>query len=135
MPTPRELDRELTLRTAVARYEDLRLRDALVDPEDPDGPNPLDRAEALELLALGEVIALKAVTGRQLTVRSARSAGASWAHIGQALGTTRQAAWEAHTRWIDAQADRRDDERGLGFTPDDVARARRLAGSPDDENP
>ena len=92
-----ELERRHTLASAVARFEDLRLRDSLADP-------PLGRDEALELLALGEVIARKSGYGRQLTVRSARSAGASWAEIGRALGTTRQSAWEAHRRWIDGQA-------------------------------
>ena len=79
--------------------KDLRLRDSLAEP-------PLPRAETLELLALGEVIARKSGYGRQLTVRSARAAGASWAEIGSALGTTRQSAWEAHQRWIDGQAAR-----------------------------
>ena len=52
-------------------------------------------------------LARKAAYGRQLTVRSARSAGASWTQIGAALGTTKQSAWEAHSRWIDQQASRR----------------------------
>ncbi|MFC5061159.1 hypothetical protein [Actinomycetospora atypica] len=134
MTTPQELHREKTLRTAVARYEELRLQEALLDPDDPHGPAPLDRPEALELLALSEVIVQKAVAGRQLTVRSARRAGASWAAIGQALGTTRQAAWEAHNRWIEAQVDRRDEVRGLGFDDEDAARARDLAGSPEDDD-
>ena len=62
--------------------------------------------EALELLALSEVIVRKAGYGRQLTVRSARMAGASWSQIGSALGTSKQSAWEAHSRWIDQQAER-----------------------------
>lgn len=132
MTTPDALDRELTLRTAVARHDELRLRDSLHDPDDPAGVLPLDQAEALELLALGELIARKAVAGRQLTVRSARTTGASWAQIGRALDTTRQAAWEAHTRWIDAQVAQRNDETRLGFTDADAAEARALAGDPDD---
>src|SRR4051794_34386796 len=87
------LEKEPTLPAAVARFEDLRLRDSLAE-------SPLTRAEALELLALGEIIARKSGYGRQLTVRSARTAGASWADIGQALGTTRQSAWEAHRRGV-----------------------------------
>ena len=79
-------------------------------------------------------IVRKAVAGRQLTVRTARATGVSWAQIGQALDTTRQAAWEAHTRWIDAQVDRRNPERRLGFDDDDAARARSLAGSPDQDD-
>ena len=122
------LDREHTLSTAVRRYEELRTRDSLDDPDDPDGPRPLGRAEALELLALGEVITRKAGQGRQLTVRTARGAGASWADIGQALGTTRQSAWEAHRRWIDGQAAQRGAVGEIGFDEDDAAAARALAG-------
>jgi len=68
---------------------------------------------------------------RQLDVRAARRAGASWAAIGAALGTSKQAAWEAHNRWIDVLVDRFDGLRGL--PPDDVAAARDLAGDPDDD--
>jgi hypothetical protein len=88
------LDRVHTLATAVRRFDELRGRDSLADPDDAGGPRPLDRAEALELLALGEVIARKAGQGRQLTVRTARGTGASWAEIGRSLGTTRQSAWD-----------------------------------------
>src|SRR5215831_10699279 len=88
MTTPASLEREYTLATAVARYDELRMQD-LVAPgaedlpadEQPE-PGPLSRQEALELLALSEVIARKAAYGRQLTVRSARAAGASWTQIG-----------------------------------------------------
>jgi hypothetical protein len=123
------LDREHTLSTAVRRYEELRTRDSLADPDDPDGPDPLGRAEALELLALGEVIARKAGQGRQLTVRTARGSGASWADIGQALGTTRQSAWEAHRRWIDGQVAQHGTVGAIGFDADDAATARALAGA------
>jgi hypothetical protein len=115
------LDREHTLLTAVARFDELRTRDALAEP-------PLGRAESLELLALGEVIARKSGYGRQLTVRTARSAGASWAEIGRALGTSRQSAWEAHRRWIDGQAAQRGTVGQIGFDEDDAAAARALAG-------
>ena len=124
------LDREHTLATAVRRYEELRTRDSLADPDDPDGPRPLGRAEALELLALGEVIARKAGQGRQLTVRTARSAGASWADIGRSLGTSRQSAWEAHRRWLDEQVAQRGTVGSIGFDADDAAAARALAGEP-----
>ena len=115
------LEKELTLTTAVARFEDLRLRDSLAEP-------PLTRAETLELLALGEVIARKSGYGRQLTVRSARTAGASWAEIGSALGTTRQSAWEAHQRWIETQAAQRGQVGQIGFDAEETACARALAG-------
>jgi hypothetical protein len=106
MWTPDELERQHTLQTAVARYDTLRTRDALASPNDEGEPvaaPPLSKEETLELLALGELIARKAGYGRQLGVRSARSAGASWSQIGAALGTTKQSAWEAHARWIDEQ--------------------------------
>ena len=117
------LEWQWTLTTAVARFENLRTRDSLAGLEaDAEnhldaGITPLSRTEALELLALGEVIARKAAHGRQLSVRSARAAGASWAQIGQALGTTRQSAWESHTRWLVSQgaaADPDDESQGEG---------------------
>src|SRR3954454_19154919 len=114
------LEKGLTRAAAVPRFEALRRRDSLADP-------PLTRAEALELLALGEVIARKSGYGRQLTVRSARTAGASWADIGPALGTPRQSAWEAHQRWIDAQAAQHGRVGQIGFDEQDTAAARALA--------
>jgi hypothetical protein len=134
--TPDAVETQVTLRTAVARYEELRTRDSLADPNAPDSEvgdaRPLSRDEALELLALGEVIARKAGYGRQLTVRTARAAGASWSQIGRALGTSKQTAWEVHSRWIEAQ------ERGHGGAGDEhlaqvAAEARALAGAPEDD--
>ncbi|MES9606134.1 hypothetical protein AB0C69_04675 [Actinomadura sp. NPDC048032] len=121
MVTPDGIERDITLTSAAARYDELWLRDAVAEP-------PLRREEVLELLALGEVIARKAVYGRQLAVRSARRAGASWAQIGGAMGVSKQAAWEAHGKWIEDQAEenRRSDYQGLD--EDQVAAARRLAG-------
>ncbi|MFF7456985.1 hypothetical protein [Kitasatospora sp. NPDC008115] len=137
MPTPEDLESRFTLTTAVARYDALRTRDALAGPADEDdgAEAALTRAEALELLALGEVIARKAAHGRQLSVRSARRAGASWAQIGAALGTSKQAAWEAHNRWIDEQARRPEDRGGhWGWDERDLASARALAGDPGEED-
>ncbi|MDR2985556.1 MAG: hypothetical protein LBV34_12010, partial [Nocardiopsaceae bacterium] len=88
--------------SAAARFDELTMRDALASIAEEDEPHRGDRLtmqEALELLALGEVIARKAATGRQLAVRSARAAGASWSHIGAALGISKQAAWETHSQW------------------------------------
>jgi len=107
--TPDELERSHTLLTATARYDQLRTRDALAPPDgDPADRDPevdgLSRAEALELLALGELIARKAGYGRQLGVRTARAAGASWSQIGAALGTSKQSAWETHLRWLEEQS-------------------------------
>ncbi|MER6160555.1 hypothetical protein ABT147_34335 [Streptomyces sp. NPDC001868] len=143
--TPDDLEGRFTLPAAVARYDALRTRDALAAPDEENGDGegdeggesaggpeyaPLARGEALELLALGEVIARKALYGRQLSVRSARRAGASWSQIGAALGTTKQAAWEAHKRWIDEQAERDDDPGHWGWDEHAIAAARALAGEP-----
>jgi hypothetical protein len=137
MTTPASLESEHTLATAVARYDELRMRDLLapaaLDPADGSRPehSPLSQHEALELLALSELIARKAVSGRQLTVRSARAAGASWAQVGAALGTTKQSAWEAHTRWIDQQAGQRGQTGQEGLDELQAAAARALAGNAD----
>jgi hypothetical protein len=136
--SPEQLDTQVTMRTAVARYEQLRALESLADDRleqenalsAPSGA--LSQGQALELLALSEVIARKAAYGRQLTVRAARLAGASWSAIGQALGMTKQAAWEAHTRWIDDQAQQYRSTGHSGLDELEVARARRLAGRPGD---
>jgi hypothetical protein len=137
MTSPEEIERQHRLRTAVARYEELRAREVLADSADGNAPEVADAerlpaSEVLELLALSEVIARKAGYGQQLAVRTARAAGASWASIARALGVSKQAAWEDHTRWIDLQEQQASNE-GLG--PAEVARLRRLAGSPDEEPP
>ncbi len=77
------------------------MRDALAAVSG-DRKLPLTREETLEMLALSEVVIRKAGYGRQAVVRTAREAGASWSQIGAALGTTKQAAWEAHSRWAEA---------------------------------
>jgi hypothetical protein len=122
MITPDELELQLTLQTATARYDELRAREAMTPP--------LTHDQALELLALSEVIARKAGYGRQLSVRSARGAGASWSQIGAALGTSKQAAWEAHGRWIDGQADQHRRSGYEGLDERETAAARALAGEP-----
>lgn len=132
--TPEEIERAHTLLTAAARFDELRTRDALAPrwgtPEPGEAPaaDALSRPEALELLALGEALIRKAGYGRQLVVRTARAAGASWSQIGAALGTTKQAAWEGHARWIDDQARHHDRASQEGF---DAAAARALAGDQD----
>ena len=136
MARPDELERQVTLRTAVARYEQLWTRYAVADgvgDDEADDVRPLARAEALELLALAEVIARKARYGRQLAVRSARQAGASWSQIGQALGISKQTAWEAHTRWIDQQVQLHHRSGHAGLDDAAAARTRALAGTADEE--
>jgi hypothetical protein len=126
MSTPDDLEGQFTLLTAAARYDELRCHDALTDPD--AGSPALGKEEALELLALGEVLARKAGYGRQLAVRTARAAGASWSQIGAALGTSKQSAWEAHTRWIDSQSEQHRQTGFEGLDADGIAAARRLAG-------
>jgi len=138
MTTPEAADRQHTLATAVARYDELRMRELLAPGAAESGgeghPPSLTQLEALELLALSEVIARKAGYGRQLTVRSARATGASWSQIGAAMGTTKQSAWEAHSRWIDQQAAQHGRPGQEGMDPQQAQAARALAGDPD-ENP
>ena len=130
MAIPEDLEAQHTLSTATTRYDELRMRDALAVMGDGTAP-PLSRAESLELLALSEVVIRKAGYGRQAMVRSARGAGASWTQIGAALGSSKQAAWEAHNRWIEEQARQHERTGYEGLDPDQVDRARDLAGRPD----
>jgi hypothetical protein len=131
--SPDELEREHTLSTATTRYDDLRMRDALAamgGEADGNAP-PLSREEALEMLALSEVVIRKAGYGRQAMVRTARGAGASWTQIGTAVGSTKQAAWEAHNRWIEEQGRQHASTGFGGLDPESEAEARDLAGDPD----
>jgi hypothetical protein len=122
--SPDELEREHTLSTATTRYDELRMRDALSSLREHNDGAPLDRVEALEMLALSEVVIRKAGYGRQAMVRSAREAGASWTQIGMALGSSKQAAWEAHNRWIDEQARQHELTGFEGFDPEEADSAR-----------
>lgn len=139
MTSPEDVERQHTLRTAVARYEELRAREILADSADGTSAEVADAerlpaAEVLELLALSEVIARKAGYGQQLAVRTARAAGASWASIARALGVSKRAAWEEHMHWIDAQAERSGQPGHEGLGASEIDRLRRSAGSPDDED-
>jgi hypothetical protein len=131
MTTPDELEQQHTLSTATTRYDELRMRDALAAMAGDAGNPPLSREEALELLALSEVVIRKVGYGRQAMVRSARSGGASWNQIGAALGTSKQAAWEAHNRWIEEQAHQHELTGFSGLDPDEAATARGLSDRPD----
>jgi hypothetical protein len=107
MTTPDELEQRHTLTTATSRFDALRMRDALA-AMDSEKESALSSDEMLEMLALSEVIIRKAGYGRQPTIRAARAAGASWTRIGAALGTSKQAAWESHQRWVEDQVGRPD---------------------------
>ncbi|WP_285685136.1 hypothetical protein [Actinoplanes sp. NBRC 103695] len=130
MHSPDELERRHTLSTATTRYDELRMREALA-AMDSDGESPLSKEESLELLALSEVVIRKAGYGRQAMVRTARGAGATWTQIGSALGSSKQAAWEAHNRWIEEQARQHELTGYQGFDPGEAQSARGLAGEPD----
>jgi hypothetical protein len=146
--TPDRLESQHTLATAVARFDELRARDVLAaaapgpgpaaagsSGADLPAPAPLTGQQALELLALGELVARKAAYGRQLTVRSAREAGASWSQIGAALGISKQSAWEGHNRWIDQQVSEHSRIDYTGLDEQEAAAARKLAGQVDEEPP
>ncbi len=131
MTSPDELEQQHTLSTATTRYDELRMRDALAAMGDDNAAPPLSMEEALEMLALSEVVIRKAGYGRQAMVRSARATGASWTRIGAALGSSKQAAWEAHNRWIEDQARQHETTGYEGLDPDQVTEARELTGRPD----
>ena len=102
---PEVLESEFSLLTAVTRLDFLSRRDNIVvdQPNDSadhdddwtrikDVTTTLDVDEALELLALGEVVARKAHEHRQLGIRAALRGGADWSQIGRALGVSPRAA-------------------------------------------
>ena len=78
----------------------------------------LDTYEALELLALGEVISRKAHDSQLIGMRAALRGGASWEQIAEALGVTPAAAYDAFNESVGRQLD-----------ADAAAAARELAGS------
>jgi hypothetical protein len=113
---PGVLESEFSLVTAVTRLDFLSRRDNHVidapnDAADDDddwtsikeATTTLDVQEALELLALGEVVARKAHGSRQTGIRAARRGGAEWTDIAAALDITPAQAWDEHTAWLDAQ--------------------------------
>jgi hypothetical protein len=129
--TPQALESEFTLTTAATRLDFLSRRDKgaptlnTVLDEDEDSwssfkgnDTSLDVYEALELLALGEVIARKAHDSRLVGIRAALRGGAGWEEIAKALGVTPQQAWDAFSDSVSRQLD-----------DDAAASARELAGS------
>ncbi|MCV2488184.1 hypothetical protein OF117_02305 [Geodermatophilus sp. YIM 151500] len=130
--TPDALAEEFSLTTAATRLDFLGRRDSgettlntVVDPAEDDwsslvrrvGTN-LDVFEALELLALGEVVARKAHGSQLIGMRAALREGASWEQIAAALDITPAEAWDAYHRAIEATE----------LTEDAAASARDLAG-------
>jgi hypothetical protein len=130
--TPDALEGEFSLTTAATRLDFLSRRDsgettlnrvADVDADDwasiKDVGTSLDVPEALELLALGEVIARKAHGSRLVGIRAALRGGAGWEEIAAALGVTPRQAWDAYAQAVDAAA----------LEPGAAASARELAGT------
>jgi len=138
---PEVLEQEFSLLTAVTRLDFLSRRDNVVldEPNDSadddddwmrikDVTTALDVDEALELLALGEVVARKAHEHRHLGIRAALRGGAGWPQIGRALGTSAGEAWEQHTAWLDEQETARAAGDPAALDRDSIAAARELTG-------
>ncbi len=129
--TPETLEAEFSLTTAATRLDFLSRRDsgdtALNTVQDADeddwssfkvAETSLDTYEALELLALGEVVSRKAHDSRLIGIRAALRGGADWEQIGQALGLSPDAAWDAFAEAVDERLE-----------ADAAAAARELAGA------
>ena len=114
--TPAALEAEFSLSTAATRLDFLRRRDsgdtALNTVADDDGEHwgsirdggtSLDTAEALELLALGEVVARKAHDSRLIGLRAALRGGAGWEDVARALDCTPRQAWETYLGLVDEE--------------------------------
>jgi hypothetical protein len=119
--TPDDLEAEFSLPTAATRLDFLSRRDdgtstlnSVYDGAagDADGDDwtalrgvgtSLDVHEALELLALGEVIARKAHDSQLVGIRAALRNGAGWEEIAAALGVTQEQAWDAFAESISRQ--------------------------------
>lgn len=137
---PEVLESEFSLVTAVTRLDFLSRRnnhviDAPNDTADDDDDwsrikditTSLDVDEALELLALGEVVARKAHHSRHAGIHAAVHGGAGWADIAAALDVTGREAWDEYSTWLDQQPDARRGAAGA-LDADAVDRARELAG-------
>ena len=98
--TPAALEDEFSLPTAATRLDFLSRRDGgettlnrVADEDDWTSAfrvdaTSLDVSEALELLALGEVIARKAYDSRLIGLRAALRGGADWTQLAAALDRT-----------------------------------------------
>ena len=134
--TPEALEGEFSLTTAATRLDFLSRRDSgetalntVVDADEDDWSSikdpgtSLDVAEALELLALGGVVARKAHGSRLIGIRAALRGGAGWDEIAAALDLAPGEAWDLFARAIDEQVE----AQTLGA--DAAASARDLAGT------
>ena len=132
--TPEALEGEFSLTTAATRLDFLGRRDDgsttlnTVAASDGDADDwsairgmttNLDVTEALELLALGEVVSRKAHSSQLTGIRAALRGGAGWDEIAAALAVTPGEAWDAYARALEAAA----------LDPATVASAREVAGT------
>ena len=128
--TPADLEDEFSLPTAATRLDFLSRRDngdpavnVVVEEDDDWGAlrasgTSLDLSEALELLALGEVVARKAHDSQLVGLRAALRGGADWEQIAAALDRTPAEAWDAFAELIAG-----------GLTGPEADAARELAGA------
>jgi hypothetical protein len=111
--TPDALEGEFSLPTAATRLDFLSRRDSgattlntVVEEDDwaaafRTDATSLDVHEALEVLALGEVIARKAHDSRLIGLRAALRGGADWQEIAVALDRSPAQAWETYLALVD----------------------------------
>jgi hypothetical protein len=130
--TPETLAEEFSLPTAATRLDFLSRRDngdtALNTVHENAGDDwsalratadtQLDVHEALELLALGEVVARKAHDSRLIGIRAALRGGADWEQIAAALDVSPRAAYDSFAESVARELD-----------TDAAAAAAELAGS------
>jgi len=129
--TPEALEAEFSLPTAATRLDFLSRRDSgdtalntVRDTNEDDwssfraADTSLDTYEALEMLALGEVVSRKAHDSQLIGLRAALRGGAGWEEIAEALGVTPDEAWDAFAQAVTERLD-----------PDAAAAARELAGT------
>ena len=93
------------------------------------GALPSDPLDALRELTEGEAELDRL---RRASVRAARAAGATWDQVGEALGMTRQSAWEYFSRETRAAIERNaqrnedlDERDALQLAVDEVRAVRR----------
>jgi len=114
--TPEALEQEFSLPTAATRLDFLSRRDNgettlnTVRDDDENGwasfrDTSLDTYEALELLALGEVVSRKAHDSQLIGIRAALRGGASWEQIAEALGVPPEFAWDSFNEAIAERLD------------------------------
>jgi hypothetical protein len=70
-----------------------------------------DNPDLLEILRLGAQFQAYFSTIESETLKAARAAGMTWAQLGDALGTSRQAVWQRATTWDASRRGHRPSDR------------------------